>query len=256
MIFNRVRRLHLLIVAVILMVGIAAAFFMVLVKPRKARIAVLEKSIASEKQEADQEATAQATLEAARSARSEAVSKWNMIKRTKMSQISLVDPYTAIFKIFKETPTYGPQMTAAFAKDKRIILRSNFSFPQRVGFKPPDTTLKGFDYTQNLAFTAKSFPDLLSWLTTTGSLPRVMALGGNLSLKKTPNGIDVSIPAVVTILYAEQKTAALPTPAAPSGNARRPAGVSPLPGRAPQTPGGGGRPGMGGPGPGPMGLRK
>jgi|WetSurMetagenome_2_1015567.scaffolds.fasta_scaffold88451_3 hypothetical protein len=238
---NRIRRLHLLIVAVILMIGIAAAFVMVLVKPRKNEMAVLDKSIAEKKAIADQETAALAALDDAKKQRSAAEGKWNYIMRTKMSQISLADPYTAIFKVYKEIPTYAPQLTDAFNKNKRVTLSSSLGFPQKIGFKPPDPSMRGMEFPQTLTFHAKSFPDLLSRLKTTDTLPRVMALGNSITLTRTGDGINATIPAVFYIYFVENKAAVQPSgtgvPANVTSGSPRLPGRQLRPGVAPRSPG-------------------
>jgi hypothetical protein len=199
---NKIKRIHLLIVAVILFVGLAAAFVTVLVKPRQKKIAILEKNIASEREQADLRPQAEAVLAEARAQRAAAEAQWHLVMRTKMSHISLDDPYRAIFAIYKEIPTYEPQLVAAFAKDKRVKLNSRFGFSQ-YGFTPPPQTLTGRIYPQSLNLGAKSFPDLLSWLGTTKNLPRVLELGSSITITKAANGINASLPGTVHIYFAE-----------------------------------------------------
>jgi F0F1-type ATP synthase membrane subunit b/b' len=99
---NRIRRIHLLIVAVVLFVGIAIAFLMVLVKPLKNNIATLDGNIAQEQAVANRLPQALASLTEAQTKRAAAESKWRMVMQTKMSHISLGDPYRAIFAIYAD----------------------------------------------------------------------------------------------------------------------------------------------------------
>jgi len=199
---NRIKRIHLLIVAVVLFVGLAVAFFMVLVKPRQKNIADWDKKITDRQKVADQLPQAQAALADAKAQLGSAEAKWQIIMRTKMSHISLADPYRAIFAIYKEIPTYEPQLMAAFARDKRVKLNSRLGFSQ-YGFTPPPTSLVGRDYPQTLNLSAKSFPDLLSWLRNTESLPRVLELGGSIAISKSSAGISATVPGVIHIYFAE-----------------------------------------------------
>jgi len=246
---GRLTRIHIGAIALILLAGIAAAFMMVLVKPRRDNISQLSKRIADEQAKAAERPRVQAALARAEREGAAAKGRWEGIMDTKMSCISLKDVHVAMFEINKESDTYAGQVSRALNSNPDIRFVGQLSFPG-IGWTPPSQTMERREFPQSsLQIQARAFPALLDWLRNTESLPRVMQLGGNISLSGPSPWIAASIPATFYIYYRDAKaTAPAEEAAAPATGMPGMMGMPGMPGMMPGMMGPGMMgPGMGGP---------
>lgn len=229
---RRLNRIHLAALALVLIVGIAAAFVMGLMKPRWKSIKELEANIATEEAKAAERPAAEAKLKEAQTDRAASQAKWESIMDTYMSHISLSDPHQAMFEINAEAPTYAPQMIAAIDSNPDVRFTGSLGFTG-VGWKPPGPEVGQRVFPQGgFRLRVKDFNALQEWLKNTAKLPRVIALGNRISISGPSPGLEVTIPATIYIYYRDAGQAVV---AVAPGAARA---AAPASARA-----GGGRPG-------------
>ncbi len=237
---GRLTRIHVASFALLLLVGIAAASVMMLVKPRQQTIAKLTQRIDEEEKKAAERPRVEAELTRAQAQTAAVRARWQTIMDTKMSHTSLADPYTAMFVLNKEVETYAPQLTAALNSNRDIRFTGQLGF-SGVGWTPPSPALAKREFPQGgFALQARNFPALLNWLRNTQSLPRVMQLGNNISLTGPAPWVSVGIPATFYINYrtgpgtaeSSPPPAAAPVAGPPQGMPGTPGGGVPPPARA------------------------
>jgi hypothetical protein len=206
-------RIHVLAIALIVIVGIAAAFFMGLMKPRQGKINDLTANIATEETKAAERPKVQAKLDKAREDKAAAEARWSAVMDAKMSHISLKDPHKAMFELNAESPTYAPQIISAINSDPGVRFTGSMAFGG-VGWSPPSQAMQQRVFNQTISLRVKDFPTLLEWLQQTERLPRIMRLGGSITITGPSPNIDVSIPGTFYIHYRDARPAAAKTASA------------------------------------------
>jgi len=239
---GRLSRIHVLAVTLVIGVGIAAGFFLGLMKPRMANIKTLEDNIATEEAKAAERPKVETKLKEAQLERAGLEAKWNAIMDAKMSSISLKDPYKAMFEINAESPTYAPQIVSAIDSDPNVRFLSTLNFPG-ISWQPPSQAMGLRVFPQgSFHLRVKNFGVLLEWLRHTDQLPRVMEIGNTISITGPSPNLDVAFPVTFYIFYRDAAQLTVPRAGGAGASAARGAGGRGTGG----MPRGGGMPGGGG----------
>jgi cell division protein FtsL len=217
---DKLKAIYILIIALILVAGIAAFFLVMVVKPKQKEIGDLNQKIETENLEFAKKASTEKALQVALADKAKAEKQWQDIMSRQMSNLSLEDKNTAIFALWKEFHTYEPELTRAMNADPNVQLKGTLNFMSAwPGWVPVDQSVLRREFPQSFPMHFSSFPKLLEWLQNLNKLPRVIQLSEGITITPTPisgtyAGIDAPFSGVVYIDYPMPKSLALAAAAA------------------------------------------
>ncbi len=176
---QRISRIQVLIVWLVLTVAVAAVFFIMVINPQRKKIAQTEEAAAAAESAAAGRASAQKALDDAKAAETVVNGKYDKILRDRMPKLDFSDPIASTIRMWDFADEEQRLMDRWFASTGARV--SGYSFPtwgtaMPASFPDPNMTMMP-PQNWNLTVECKSFPDFLNWLLKLPKAPRFLVMG-------------------------------------------------------------------------------
>lgn len=203
-------------IALVLIIGISVACFYFLIKPEKARLAVLQGQLEAERQVAAQKQTAEAALASTKQAWLVAQRDLEQLRERKSIPISMYMPMMAMTTMWWEYRENLPRAVEKWVADQGCTIETGASMPAP-SLSPPNVPASGFlqvpeGQVLNLTISG-SIANLEKLYRSLDQLPRVATIGG-LSLSGSGDRLTAQVPLSLYIIVEGAEAVA---PAAPAG---------------------------------------
>ncbi len=175
---QRITRIQVAIAWLVLVVGIALLFFIMLIQPQRKAIQGTEEQAAAAELEAAKRPSAEKELAAAQAAEVEINAKYDNIMKERMPKLDFSDPIASTVRMWDFAGEEQALMDRWFASTGARV--SGYSFPTWGANMPgsfPDPSRQMLDpLTWNLTIEVKDFNGLLDWLLKLPKAPRFMVM--------------------------------------------------------------------------------
>lgn len=238
---QRITRIQVAVVWLVVVVAIALLFVIMLIGPQRKKIQGAELQRDAAQEIAAQRPAAEKALKQAQAAEIEVSEKYQKIMEERMPKLDFSDPIASTIRMLDYTDEEQSLMDRWFASTGARV--SGYGFPQfgasmPGSFQNPDREqLDPLNW--NLTVEVKDFPELLDWLLKLPKAPRLMVLQ-SVTIQGPREAGQALVAQVPVTLY--EWTGVLPQVSVAAATGAEAAGAGPQAG----GPGGRGR-GMGGP---------